>query len=1169
MRRFGEQALRSRRAKVTSSVLAAAAALALVAFAPGAERSAVPAAAAQAPSASGPPRVYVIVLDGLRPQEVGSLTPTLSALRAQGTWYEQARAVFPAETLPNHVAMMTGKLPQDNGVVANQWWPGGTLTKAYMDRSRHYLEAETIVSRLEKACATRGDVATATVQSKTYLDNIFRGEPAQPADVAAQREADFHWFPQPLIPQSDHAPDQFTMDAFLGWVDRQPATLPQFAYVNLGDVDRSGHADQSGAATGGGLSAARQAALTDTDQQVKRLVDELKARGAWDETTLLFASDHGMDWGPQSQDVDIATALAPRFSGGYASTNPLTSDFLLVDGGGSGLVYVHRKADVAPIARRISEIPGVAFVATRDRVPGLDGPTLAELGIDHPFSPDIEVFADPGYRAATNGINPLPGNHGHPVTQQSTLFVSGGHPALADQASSVGGAAVYDPSVAEARRFADPAGGPGNLSIAPTVAALFGLSAPAGGYAVDPLTEAFDRGALARDQPLCGDAPAPEPAPPAPLDDPPPPAQAPGPLLTASAEVASADTRRVTYELTAHNHGAAPAEGVTLRADVPQNTAFASAEPAPAAPPACPAAAGPGTRCAWVLGDVPAGASRTVRATYDLTQSNGTYTVAMTATVAAPGLPDSSDADRSLTRRSDVVTRDAFVQSGGSQDANHGACDVLRVGRDGAASAFVMSRTPAALAVEPDRRVERVFAAELAMTVKQSPYTDAGPGRLALHRTAVERWDEGAGGCAGQPGRDDELRPGRRPGAASTPVARAAVGAGGLVRFDVTEELDTLAERVAFSGFEVRDGGSPASGDGTVALASREGADADRPRLITVFTFKANSNRCIDADAETVTRPSDGQPRLVARITDGTQLVSVPGGDACSGVPVAGQPVIWEVDSEGPDVYFSNLAGTPWAKEPKTGASMGPDRAITVTGGDGTTFVGVRQDRPYAGERAGENRIAAIRELPTLREGSEGEAEPDECPAGAQCSGEGNSEDDVRITWTAASPPGDRDGDGVADASDGCPSQPGPPSNGGCPPAQDPPASDRPPAPATAGATPGPGDGAARPAAGSSAPSGTRRRPPSAVRAVLTRRVERRRLRIRCALRGATVRSCVVRVLVRRRGRLRVLRTVRIARRSSVTVRLPRDRRLTLRATITDTAGRTYRTTRTLTRTRR
>src|SRR5688572_11188563 len=93
-----------------------------------------PGDAAPAPPADGatatepgerPLRVYVVVVDGLRPQEVGPLTPALEGLKAAGTWYEQARAVFPGETLPNHAAMATGVLPQRNGIIANQFDRGG------------------------------------------------------------------------------------------------------------------------------------------------------------------------------------------------------------------------------------------------------------------------------------------------------------------------------------------------------------------------------------------------------------------------------------------------------------------------------------------------------------------------------------------------------------------------------------------------------------------------------------------------------------------------------------------------------------------------------------------------------------------------------------------------------------------------------------------------------------------------------------------------------------------------------------------------------------------------------------------------------------------------------------------------------------------------------------
>jgi hypothetical protein len=68
--------------------------------------------------------VYVVAVDGLDPSEVGPATPRLSEPRSSRIWYENARVVMIAETLPNHVAMMTGVLPRKNGIVANDYRAG-------------------------------------------------------------------------------------------------------------------------------------------------------------------------------------------------------------------------------------------------------------------------------------------------------------------------------------------------------------------------------------------------------------------------------------------------------------------------------------------------------------------------------------------------------------------------------------------------------------------------------------------------------------------------------------------------------------------------------------------------------------------------------------------------------------------------------------------------------------------------------------------------------------------------------------------------------------------------------------------------------------------------------------------------------------------------------------
>ena len=65
-------------------------------------------------------RVYVLVIDGCRPDEITpDLTPRLHALRRHGRWYPQALALPVMETIPNHTMMMTGVRPDRTQVPAN------------------------------------------------------------------------------------------------------------------------------------------------------------------------------------------------------------------------------------------------------------------------------------------------------------------------------------------------------------------------------------------------------------------------------------------------------------------------------------------------------------------------------------------------------------------------------------------------------------------------------------------------------------------------------------------------------------------------------------------------------------------------------------------------------------------------------------------------------------------------------------------------------------------------------------------------------------------------------------------------------------------------------------------------------------------------------------------
>ncbi len=82
--------------------------------------AALPAVAAAAEK----PIVYVVVIDGLDGDAVeAGKAPFISSLLAgdggNGTYFPESSSVIPAETNPNHTAMMTGATPAKSGVPAN------------------------------------------------------------------------------------------------------------------------------------------------------------------------------------------------------------------------------------------------------------------------------------------------------------------------------------------------------------------------------------------------------------------------------------------------------------------------------------------------------------------------------------------------------------------------------------------------------------------------------------------------------------------------------------------------------------------------------------------------------------------------------------------------------------------------------------------------------------------------------------------------------------------------------------------------------------------------------------------------------------------------------------------------------------------------------------------
>ncbi|WNV75477.1 alkaline phosphatase family protein [Geodermatophilus sp. DSM 44513] len=394
-------------------------------------------AAGTAPACAATPdlRVHVLVLDGTSPAEVTPLLmPRVAALRADGAWFDRARSLPVMETIPNHVMMMTGVRPDRSGVPANAVYDRAERVVRDLDRPTD-LRFPTLLERLNATGRTTG-----TVLSKDYLYGIFG------------TRATHRWEPFPVVPVSGHAPDVFTVDAAISMVREFD---PHLLFVNLGDVDRVGHSDPTGPLE---LEAARRAALLSTDTQVGRYVDELRAGGRWANTVLVVLADHSMDWSIATDFVSVARVLAGR--------PELRENIVIGQNGGADLLYwvgpaEERRAGLAEVTRLVRAHPGVLSVQAPDRL---------ALG---PEAGDLVCFARPGWRFSDENpwSNPLPGNHGHPVTEPIPFLVAGGHPAVRR------GVVLSDPAR--------------TVDVAPTVGGLFGLGAPEGGYDGRARTGAF------------------------------------------------------------------------------------------------------------------------------------------------------------------------------------------------------------------------------------------------------------------------------------------------------------------------------------------------------------------------------------------------------------------------------------------------------------------------------------------------------------------------------------------------------------------------------------------------------------------------------------------------------------------------------------------------------
>ena len=210
----------------------------------------------------------VVSIDGLGANRLGTgLTPRLDALAAKGV-SGSMQPSFPATTFANHITLATGVRPARHGIVDQRMRdparPGVTFRNSDPLTNRDpfwWGGVDPIWVDAEQAGIRTGIL-------------YWVG-----ADVAMRGGRPSLWWPF----DTNISPGQ-RVDTVLDWL-RRPSARPQLVMLYFDAVDKAAHNLGYG-------SPEELAAIRDTDAQVGRLIDGLKALGQ--PANLLVVSDHGM-----------------------------------------------------------------------------------------------------------------------------------------------------------------------------------------------------------------------------------------------------------------------------------------------------------------------------------------------------------------------------------------------------------------------------------------------------------------------------------------------------------------------------------------------------------------------------------------------------------------------------------------------------------------------------------------------------------------------------------------------------------------------------------------------------------------------------------------------------------------------------------------------------------
>lgn len=439
--------------------------------------------AAAAKPAKPERHVVIVVWDGMRPDFVNEQnTPALWKLARVGVTFRNHHGVYPSATMVNGAALVTGVYPSKNGIIANHLYLPDIDPEHAIDlempaavkkgdelSGRKYLSVPTIAELVQRA---RGRTAIATAKTVGLLldRDLDPGRTTNSVTLFAGASLPTKILPTISktlgpFPSSHLQRDSWTTKALTDflWKDGVPA----LSILWLGEPDLTQHETAPGAP-------AALAVIKSADENlaaVLAVLDQSRVGGTRGATDVFVVSDHGFSTIERSIDLRKILNDAGFNAKTEFESEPKRGEIMLAGNGGSVLFYVigHDKTITARLVELLQQSDFAGVIFTKDPMEGTFGLTQANMNVPEGNEvPDVVMafrwndsknqFGIPGMidadwqRAAGKGTH-------------ATLSCFDIHNTLIAAGPDFRRGATVDLPT-------------GNIDLAPTILAIFGITPP-------------------------------------------------------------------------------------------------------------------------------------------------------------------------------------------------------------------------------------------------------------------------------------------------------------------------------------------------------------------------------------------------------------------------------------------------------------------------------------------------------------------------------------------------------------------------------------------------------------------------------------------------------------------------------------------------------------------